>query len=120
MSDQDAKQFIDKLKNDPSVREALANAVRNGASSGASDYGAKLGLNFSGSELVNAYSDEMRAQGLSDDDIKDLTSAGESPHVMYGAAPDGSYATHPAYAASTDESAKYAEPSVASYAQDDS
>jgi len=115
MSDNDAKQFIEKLKKDANLREGLASAVRNGAASGASQYGSQQGLSFTGSELAKAYADEIRSRGLSSEDIEDL--AHTRVRSAYAATPDASYADHPAYAAGADNSAKYAEPSAASYAE---
>lgn len=117
MSDNDAKSFLDKVKSDPAVRDALVGAISDGASKGAVEAGKKLGLDFSTSELIAAYADEMRASGLTEGKLKDLSSGGTP--ILYGAAPDGAYAAHPAYAShegyadhpgygDTAESSKYA------------
>lgn len=132
MSDNDAKEFINKVKTDPAIRDGLVNAVRDGAAQGVQKAGESMGLNFTAGELVHAYTEEMRASGLSDEDMKDLAGAGVGPHMMYGATNDGAYAAHPAYAGhpayadhpaygdGATESGKYADGSSKGYAEDPS
>ena len=117
MSQEDAKQFIEKLKSDQSAREGLATAIRDGAANSVSNFGSSHGLNFSGAEFVKAYRDLMREHAPSSEDFHTIAPTAGPDQAEYAASPDASYAAHPAYAASPDDTAQYAEPDAASYAE---
>lgn len=87
MSEDAAKQFIEKLKSDTAMQHGVANAVRDAAESAVVKIGADSGLSFTTEDLVHAYINGLKAQGHSDADIEDLMAAGHQPAFTYGVDP---------------------------------
>lgn len=114
MSATDAKQFIERLKTDDQLRGELAKAIRDGAATKVADLGRASDLDFTGPEIVKAYSDMLDQKGLPQDEID----YGDPAQAAYSAEPEASYSQHPAYSPGPDSSPHYAASSAAQYANE--
>ncbi len=90
MSESNARNFIEKLKSDPKLREELSDHIGKGSLQSALDFAEKNGHEFSLDDLVSAYKSELKDRGYSDADIEDLTSFADSPG--HYSPPQGKYA----------------------------
>ena len=83
MSKDAAAEFINQLASSSDAREALMDRIRDAAAEATMQEGADAGHKFSGHDLVEAYVDYLKGQGLENEDIEDLAKGGPGPHFAY-------------------------------------
>jgi hypothetical protein len=82
MADQDAEKFLQQIKSDANLREALGKEMQHDIAAGVQKYASQLGLHFTTEELVKAYVEQLAGQGLSHADIQDIMSATAGPELL--------------------------------------
>jgi hypothetical protein len=82
MAAQDAKKFLEQIKSDANLRDALGKEIGRDVAAGIQKHASQLGLRFTTEELVKAYVEQLASQGLSQADIKDILSTTTGPELL--------------------------------------
>ena len=82
MAEQDAEKFLQQVKSDANLREALGKEMQRDIAAGVQKYATQFGLRFTTEELVKAYVEQLAGQGVSQADIQDIMSATTGPELL--------------------------------------